>query len=140
MANHSGSTPHPFEEDELRHLLIREVQRSTRYQDFLCLWLVRVTDPGSRMPETRAALARQIAELLRATDIVGAIGPDIAVILVHTPESEAVAIADRVRDRVQRTSQVTVSFGLASFPTDATTDAGLIVHAQAQLEAAQQAG
>jgi hypothetical protein len=137
MASQFEAAPHVFEEEELRHLLLREVQRSTRYQDFLTLCLVRIAHPPPPLPDLRASVARQIAELLRATDIVGTIGSDIAVLLVHTPYSDAVVISDRIREQGERKGRVSLSIGHASFPTDATSDTGLLAHAQAQLEAAQ---
>lgn len=140
MANQSEPAPHLFEEEDLRHLLLREVQRSTRYQDFLSLCLIGTAHAGTPLPELQASVARQIAELLRATDIVGTIGSDILVLLVHTPISDAVVIADRIRERVGREDRVSLSIGLASFPTDATSDAGLLAHAQAELQAAQRTG
>ncbi len=142
MADQSGSSPRIFREPELRHLFAREVQRSTRYQDFLSVCLVRPEYGGAPGPDTQIGVARQIAEMLRFTDIVGLVGRDIAVLLVHTPDTDAAAIADRIRDRIHATSfpgasasvQVTVSIGLASFPTHATTDAALLAQAQAHLQ------
>jgi predicted signal transduction protein with EAL and GGDEF domain len=150
MAEEPGTSTRIFSEMEIRHLLAREVQRCTRYQDFLTLCLVRALYPGGPLAEMEAAVARRIAEMLRSTDIVGAIGPDIAVLLVHTPDSDAGMIANRIRDRVQSgpfeavvappPGRVTLSIGLASFPTDATSDGGLLTQAQAQLQAAHQTG
>jgi hypothetical protein len=141
MPNQPESAPHLFREEDLRHLLLREVQRSTRYQDFLSLCLIATAHPESPAPAPQASsVARQIAELLRATDIVGTIGSDIAVLLVHTPYPDAVMIVDRIRERVGREGRVALTMGLASFPTDATSDAGLLAHAQAELQAAQRTG
>ncbi len=149
MAEESGTSIRIFSEMEMRHLLAREVQRCTRYQDFLTLCLVRTGYAGGPVAEMEAAVARRIAEMLRSTDVVGAIGPDIAVMLVHTPDSDASMIADRIRDRMQSglfemvappPGQVTLSIGRASFPTDATSEGGLLAHAQAQLQGARATG
>lgn len=140
MPSQAEPAPHLFDEEDLHQLLRREVQRATRYQDFLSLCLIGTARPGPFVPELRASVARQIAELLRATDIVGVIGSDIAALLVHTPYSDAVMISDRIRERVGREGRVALSIGLASFPTDATSDAGLLAHAQAKLQAAQDTG
>jgi hypothetical protein len=129
-----------FAEAEMRHLLAREVQRCTRYQDFLSLCLVRTIPSGPRPAEPEAPVAHRIAEMLRATDFVGIIGADIVVLLVHTPDTDAVMITDRIRDRLQAGDPEEAGglrIGLASFPTDATSDGGLLAHAEAQLQAAR---
>lgn len=141
MAVESGrSLPRIFHENELRHLLAREVQRGTRYQDFLCLCLVRPNYPGGTVADLQVAVAQEIAEMLRATDIVGFIGDDIAVLLVHTPASDGVLIRERIRERIEAksfpsiaTARVTVRIVLSCFPTDATIDTALLAHAQTQL-------
>lgn len=141
MTDQPAASPRIFLEPELRHLLAREVQRCTRYQDFLSVCLVRPDYVPAAGADTQIGVARRIAELLRSTDIIGAVGGDIAILLVHTPEADAVPILDRVRERIQATTfpgatapvQVTVSLGLASFPTDATSDTALLAQAQAQL-------
>jgi GGDEF domain-containing protein len=141
MADKLEPSPHLYAEDELRHLLAREVQRSTRYQDFLSLCLIRVTSAEPSSPQVRGAIARQVAEMLRSSDLVGSIAEDIAVLLVHTPDTDAIMIADRIRERVYRPSPpapagaVTVRIGLACFPVDGTSDDALLAHAQARLEA-----
>lgn len=123
-----------FSEGDMRHLLSREVQRCTRYQDYLSVCLVRTT-PSGRGP---AGPARRIAEMLRATDFVGIMGADIIVLLVHTPGTDAALITGRIRDRVQADDPGEAGglrIALASFPTDATSDEGLLAHAGAQLQA-----
>ena len=149
MAEEPGTSSRIFSEMEIRHLLAREVQRCTRYQDFLTLCLVRTGSPSGPPPEVET-VAQRIAEMLRSTDLVGAIGPDTAVLLVHTPDSDASMIAERIRERMQSWSfgtmvapppgQITFSIGLASFPTDATSEGGLLAHAQAQLQGASAPG
>lgn len=140
-----------FSDPETRHLLAREVKRCTRYQDFLSLCLVNASYPGAPRPEVEGAITRRIAAMLRATDIVGVVGQNIAVLLVHTPDVDAAMIADRIRERVQgeRTEggqpaqwpgPVTLSMGLASFPGDATRDDLLLAHAQARLQAGPRTG
>lgn len=124
-----------FSEEEMRHLLAREVQRCTRYQDFLSICLIR------RIPSragTAATVAQRIAEMLRATDIVGVIGADVVVLLVHTPDTDAAMITDRIRERLQTgdpDEAGALRIGLASFPTNATSDGALLAHAEAQLQA-----
>jgi len=147
MIDESSSPVRTFPEDDLRLLLMREVLRCTRYQDFLTLCLVRPRYAGPPVAALQDAVAREIAEMLRSTDIVGVIGDDVAVLLVHTPGTDGALIGDRIRDRIEATtfslitpSQVTLSIGLSCFPTDATADGALLAHAQAQLQAAPRAG
>jgi hypothetical protein len=124
-----------FSEEEMRHLLAREVQRCTRYQDFLSICVIRTIPSRAGMA---APVAQRIAEMLRATDIVGVIGTDVVVFLVHTPDTDAAMITDRIRDRLQTGDPAEVGalrIGLASFPTNATSDGALLAHAEAQLQA-----
>jgi hypothetical protein len=150
MTEQIDSPQRIFSDSEMRHLLAREVQRCTRYQDFLSLCLMTASYPGAPVPDMEMAITRRIAGMLRTTDIVGVIGQDIAVLLVHTPDVDAGPIADRIRSRLQEegdenpgeapgSGRVTVSIGLASFPSDATGEDRLLAHAQAQLQSAQRA-
>jgi GGDEF domain-containing protein len=145
MSDEAGSSARVFSETEMRHLLGREILRGTRYQDFLSLYLIRLAPAGNAA--LREAVAREIAEMLRFTDLVGLIDEDIAVILVHTPSADAVAIGERIRERVEATtfslitpSRVALRMGLACFPTDATAEGALLAHAHAQLAATSRPG
>lgn len=141
----SESQTRIFSEFEFRHLLAREVQRSTRYQDFLTLCLVRAAHPGVAADHLNTALSLRIADMLRATDVVGLLGQDVAVLLVHTADSDAATIVERIRERVKTfeppgassPAALAVRLGVASFPTDATADTVLVAHAAAQLEPAR---
>ena len=131
--------PYVYAEEDLRHLFTREVQRSTRYQDFLSLCLIRVTSPDPSSAVVRIAIARQVAEMLRSTDLVGSIEGDIAVLLVHTPDTDATMITNRIRERIETApgpaGEVVIRIGLACFPADGTTDDALLTRAQVLLEA-----
>ena len=147
MSDEASSPARVFSEMETRHLLGREVLRGTRYQDFLSLYLIRLASEGAPMATLREAVASEIAEMLRFTDVVGTIDDDIAVILVHTPSADAVVIGERIRERIEATTfslitpgRVNLSMALACFPTDATADGALLAHAQAQLAASPRAG
>jgi diguanylate cyclase (GGDEF)-like protein len=139
-----------FNEEQFRHLLGREVQRATRYQDFLSLCLARADSPGALSPSVLAAVARRMAELLRATDVVGLIDDVIAILLVHTADSDAATIVERLRGRLEAETfeaapgapavKPVLSLGLASFPTDATADATLVARAQTRLSEAGRSG
>ena len=138
-----------FDEHDFRRLLAWEIQRATRYQDFLSLCLVRPDHPGGRSRDVLEAMAHQAADLLRATDVVALQDDDdsIAIMLVHTPDTDARTICDRVRALLEGLSlrarpdapalKSVLALGLASFPTDATTDSALLEKAQARLAAAR---
>ena len=138
----SESQTRIFNEFEFLHLLAREVQRATRYQDFLTLCLVRASHSGVSADDLTTALSLRIADMLRATDVVGLLGQDVAVLLVHTGDTDAATIVERIRDRVKTfeppgassAGALVVRLGVASFPTDATADNVLVAHAVAQLE------
>jgi diguanylate cyclase (GGDEF)-like protein len=83
-----------------------------------------------------------VVELLRATDLVARVDDAIAVLLVHTPYSDATSIVERLRDQVESEAfhvvpgeplTATLSLGLAEFPSDATSDGVLLAHARARL-------
>lgn len=150
MVAQSAPEPRVYTEQDFRRLLAWEVQRATRYQDFLSLCLAQPDQPGAFSPDTLDAMARRVVEFLRATDVVALLGDRIAIIFVHTPESDAQVIAERVRGLLQTATfprapgapAVTsvLSLGLASFPTDATSDTVLLDQAQARLTAARRGG
>ena len=84
-----------------------------------------------------AGVARVFRDALRPHDIVARFGgEEFCVLLPDTPEAEALAIAERIRSAVENASfevdtatapvGVTVSIGLASAPTDATTARDLL--------------
>jgi hypothetical protein len=145
MADALSSGPRVFDEEDFRRLLAWEVQRATRYQDFLSLCLGRPDQPPTPSPSLLEAMARRVVELLRSTDVVGVLEDSVAIILVHTPDSDAAAISERVRDLLQATAfapssgaapvKSALRLGLASFPTDATSDAVLLERARGRLAA-----
>src|SRR4030095_13418327 len=93
-----------------------------------------------------SSIRRHVADMLRATDFVGSIGRDVAVLLVTAQESDTSLIADRIRDRIRKVlvapggsgaggagSSVDLRLGFACFPTDGTSDDALLAHAAARL-------
>jgi GGDEF domain-containing protein len=131
-------------------MLTLEVLRCTRYQDFLSLCLIRATGAGVEVADLGSSIRRYVADMLRSTDFVGSIGQDVAILLVHTPESDTSLIADRIRDRIRKmftssaeaggrratspeSSRVDLRLGFACFPTDGTSDDALLAHAAARL-------
>lgn len=145
MADRVDPDPRIFSDSEFRHLLAREVQRSTRYQDFLTLCLVRPDYPGEPDPQIHGEIARALAELLRATDVLGLMDETIGILLLHTPHAEALAVMERVRNHIVESFArsgalgpgvgIALHLGLVSFPEHATDDSALLAKAQESLAA-----
>ena len=143
MSEQPPEVPIVLEELDFRRMLAREVQRATRYPDFLSLCLVRLNPPSRSDAAINVGIARKLAEMLRASDLVGMVGEDIAVILVHTPDTDAIGISARMQRALQefalaassggRSGSISVEFALAAFPGDATTVEALLDRAQARL-------
>lgn len=116
-------------------LLSREAGRASRYRDFFGLCLLTPDRRGAAEP---AGLHATIADLLRATDLVGRLDDAVAFLLVNTSPTDSLAIAERVRARLAESDPV--SIGLASFPKDGTDAEALLDRARALLEQARHAG
>jgi diguanylate cyclase (GGDEF)-like protein len=143
-----------FLEDALRHLLLRETSRATRYQDFfsLCLIAPDGTEPGNGSDaDLRQAICGKIAQFVRSTDLVGHLQGRIAVVLLHTAGPDTVRVADRIRSHIEKVAfpasatggsrQVTLSIGAVSFPRDGYSHSSLLTRAEVHLvEAARQGG
>jgi len=140
-------------EEGFRHVLAREANRATRYQDFFSVCLVKpdgLEDDSGGAAEVRRAVARKIAELLRATDVVAYVQEGAAVLLLHTASSDAVRVAERIRTNVENVAfpaapglpprRITLSVGEVSFPRDGSNDRMLLSRAQAHLEEAARLG
>lgn len=146
MADGSPPGPRVYDEEDFRRLLAWEIQRATRYQDFLSLCLARPDPSMGSGRDTLDAMARRVVDFLRATDLVGLLSDSIGIILVHTPGSDAIVITERVRDLLEAATapagpgpalKSVLRLGLASFPTDATSDTVLLDQAQARLAEAR---
>jgi hypothetical protein len=143
MAEQPHAVPVVLGEADFRRMLAREVQRATRYQDFLSLFLVRLVQSAGSDATLRADVAGKLVELLRASDLVGVVGADVAVILVHTPDTDAIGITERMQHTLEefvrsvprggRSDPVTVQMALVAFPGDATSDEALLARAQGRL-------
>src|SRR5215469_15143880 len=143
MVEQPRKLPIVLGEPDFRQMLTHEVQRATRYQDFLSLLLVRLVPSSAFDATLRARVAARLVEMLRASDLVGVVGEDIAVILVHTPDTDAIGITERMQRalaefvtsalRGSYTSPVSIQLGFAAFPGDATNDEALLALASGRL-------
>ena len=132
-----------FDESAFRQLLTREANRSSRYQEFFVLCLVKPDVPDPARESLLEAVASHLVRVLRASDVVGRIQGVIGILLINTPPAEAVGIAERVRAQMSTLAlpghaggSVTVSVGVAFFPHDGITPARLVSEGQAHLDRA----
>ena len=141
-----------------RETLNREFLRSRRYGHETSLILADVDNfkqvndlyghqTGNRMLRH---LAQILVQNVRDVDFLARFGGDeFAVILPETSAEEATAVAERVQQSVAEATfpvahrlppHVTMSLGLTTYPTDATTPDELIAKADAALYAAKMGG
>ncbi len=124
-------------------MLSWEVQRATRYQDFLSVGLIAVEgEPTRPAAEVREAVGRLFVDFLRASDVVGHVGDMLGVLLVHTPLTDAMTIVHRVQQRIEAGSagpagapavRARLQLGLSCFPTDGTADDQLLTVARSRV-------
>ena len=124
-------------------MLSWEVQRATRYQDFLSVGLIAVEgEPTRPAVEVREAVGRLFVDFLRASDVVGHVGDMLGVLLVHTPLTDAMTIVHRVQQRIEAGSagpagapavRARLQLGLSCFPTDGTADDQLLTVARSRV-------
>jgi diguanylate cyclase (GGDEF)-like protein len=141
-----------FGEEAFQQLLVREISRASRYNDFFSLCLAKPDGTGRAAIDERLqqAVARKIAQVLRSTDVVGHTRDGVVILLLNTPYVDAVRIAERLRahvetvrfsvERADVAPQITLSMGLVSFPGDGSTHGALLARAKTYLEEAVRAG
>jgi len=139
-----------FVEDAFRHLLSREAQRATRYQDFFSVCLVKPdAAKAGEGEDVQEAISRKITQFLRSTDVVGRVQDGIAILLLHTEGSEALKVAERLRAHIEQVGfpgdsgnprQITLSVGGVSFPRDGYNDTILLSRAQTHVNEAARLG
>ena len=139
-------------------LLAVEFSRVGRYQDVFSLLMIDVDDFKKVNDEyghpagddVLKELARIIKETVRTVDVVGRYGgEEFVVLLPHTPHPEALETAERIRLRIrdhlfpagERQVHVTVSAGVASYPSaNVDSPSTLIREADKALYGAKEAG
>jgi diguanylate cyclase (GGDEF)-like protein len=143
---------------EFFRLLREEAPRSRRYRHPLSLLMIdidyfkKINDTyghpaGDRVLSAVAGIIRR--ELRQVDQVARYGGEEFAAILPETDESEAFALATRIRQAVAarplaisetKGVELTISIGLAVFPDDATAEEGLVEKADHALYAAKAAG
>jgi diguanylate cyclase (GGDEF)-like protein len=132
----------------------REIRRARRRHGAVCLLIYdiddfkRVNDTGGHLVGDRALsqVAEISREMCREEDVICRIGgEEFAVILPDAGETEAVAVAERLREAIGRCKipgdgRVTVSVGVAEFPRHASQPRDLLARADAALFEAKAAG
>jgi len=131
--------------------LREEIARATRTRRPLALVLADCDDlkgindgtgheAGDRVLQAFANLLR---EQKRVTDIAGRLGGDeFALLLPETKAPEAIAVAERLLERLQSLGEtpITASFGIAVFPGDGNTSSSLLRAADRALYDAKHGG
>ena len=140
-------------------MLETEISRARRYEHACSLLMIDVDNfktyndaNGHPMGDTALQkVAWLIGECSRGGDSVARYGgEEFAVIAVETDRQGAIGLAERLRSRVEATEfqkaevmplgRLTVSIGVASFPTDAQDKSGLIDKADHALYQAKASG
>jgi len=143
-----------------RHLLQRteeELRRARRYQHPLSLLMLDI-DHFKELNDTYGhqagdlvlvELARIFKRTIRGTDMAGRYGgEEFCIVLPETDPEGALAIAERLRKEIeeyefvyeQKPLKVTISIGIATFPTHSMEMKELIKKADAALYASKQGG
>jgi diguanylate cyclase (GGDEF)-like protein len=127
-------------------VLARELERSSRYGEIFSLTIIDL-DGFKQLNDSRGhaagdALLRQaadtIAEACRASDVAGRLGGDeFAVLLPQTNQFEAAALCERLRAEVETLADVSLSWGVAEYPTHGVDASTLMRAADAAMYASK---
>ncbi|MBT3363751.1 MAG: diguanylate cyclase [Chloroflexi bacterium] len=134
--------------------LTRELDRADRYSHDLSIFMVDIDDfksyqdpHGHQEGDSALQYISQIlGKTVRGDDIVARYGgEEFAAILPEVSKGDGVVIADRMRVAVENAKgslkgKITISVGVASYPTDAKNKKQLIKRADDALYAAKRAG
>lgn len=131
---------------ELDGLLRRELERSARYGEVFSLVMLDL-DGFKNVNDSRGhhagdTLLRDVAETVRETcrtaDVAARFGGDeFALILPQTDQFEAAALCERLRVEVETLGKVSVSWGVAEYPTHGTRKDDLLRAADAAMYASK---
>jgi diguanylate cyclase (GGDEF)-like protein len=142
-----------------RSILVREIERSRRFQSPLGLVMVDLDDfkqvndvhGHQQGDEVLAAVAAVLRDFSRDIDAPARYGgEELAVVLPQTDAEGAAQLAERMREAVERLHvprvgggeflQVTASFGVAAVPESASDEEELVAAADAALYRAKRGG
>jgi diguanylate cyclase (GGDEF)-like protein len=131
---------------EFQRLLARELQRSSRYGEIFSLSIIDL-DQFKQLNDSRGhaagdALLRQAAdtiqEVCRSSDVAGRLGGDeFALLLPETNQFEAAALCERLRAEIETLAEVSLSWGVAEYPTHGVTARALLTTADAAMYASK---
>jgi diguanylate cyclase (GGDEF)-like protein len=127
-------------------MLSHELERSSRYGEVFTLTIIDF-DGFKRLNDTRGhaagdALLRAAADTIqaacRASDVSARIGGDeFALLLPETDQFAAAALCERLRAEVERLAEVSLSWGVAEYPTHGATSSALMRAADAAMYASK---
>ena len=131
---------------EFESLLRRELERSGRYGEIFSLVMLDLDGfkavNDSRGHDAGDALLRDVAATIRETcrtaDVSARYGGDeFALILPETDQFEAAALCERLRVEVETLGAVSLTWGVAEYPTHGTSRGELMRGADAAMYAAK---
>jgi diguanylate cyclase (GGDEF)-like protein len=131
---------------EFERQLTRELERSSRYGEIFSLAILDL-DGFKGLNDTRGHqagdtllrhAAHTIQEACRASDVAGRIGGDeFALLLPETNQFEAAALCERLRAEIETLGNVSLSWGVAEYPTHGVTAGTLTRAADAAMYASK---
>ena len=131
---------------EFDRVLSRELERSSRYGEIFSLTIIDL-DYFKELNDSRGhaagdALLRQAADTIRAacraSDVAGRLGGDeFGLLLPETNQFEAAAMCERLRAEIETLASVSLSWGVAEYPTHGVSAATLMRAADAAMYASK---
>jgi diguanylate cyclase (GGDEF)-like protein len=131
---------------EFDRQLTRELERSSRYGEIFSLAIIDL-DYFKQLNDTRGhqagdvllhEAARTIEDACRASDVAARLGGDeFALLLPETNQFEAAALCERLRAEVETLADVSLSWGVAEYPTHGVTATSLTRAADAAMYASK---
>jgi diguanylate cyclase (GGDEF)-like protein len=131
---------------EFERLLARELERSSRYGEIFSLAIIDLDEfkalNDSKGHAAGDSLLRHAAatiqEACRASDVSGRLGGDeFALLLPETNQFEAAALCERLRAEVETLADVSLSWGVAEYPTHGVDASRLLGAADAAMYASK---
>jgi diguanylate cyclase (GGDEF)-like protein len=149
-----------YNQSYIKERLQEELYRTERYRTSLSILMIdlddfkTINDTYGHIVGDKAlkAIARMIVESIRASDIPGRYGgEEFLVILPETTSQHALIAAERIRNKVdsfkfeaqpgsKKTTHITISIGVCSYPDYGRTKEDLISFADAALYQAKKEG